>query len=248
MKFVPSEPALIVGKTLVIADLHLGVEHDYRLAGFRMPSQTEKLAERALSLIKKTKTKRLVVMGDVKHKVPGTSFQEKREIPDFFNRLSEKVQVEVVPGNHDGGLQALIPNIRIHAMSGTLIDDVYLCHGHSWPDPDFLDADFLVTSHNHPLIELKDRLGYRWLEKVWLRADLRKKAVSEKYKTKSTKLPELVVMPTFSGLVGGFAMNRADRKPLGPVLKSADLKKARAFLLDGTFLGELKNLEARNTG
>ncbi len=44
-------------------------------------------------------------------------------------------------------------------------------------------------------------------------------------------------MPAFSDLVGGFAVNRADRRPLGPVLRSADMEKAKAILLDGTFLG-----------
>jgi len=246
MRFLPGEPALLMGKTLVIADTHLGTERDYRVAGYKFPSQTKELARKVLELVARIHAEKLLIVGDVKHKVPGTSFQEEREVPDFFSRVSKQLPVEIVPGNHDGMLAKLLPDIKIHPTSGVLIDDVYLCHGHSWPSPEFLNASFLVISHNHPLIELKDRLGFRWLEKVWIRAALEKKAIAEKYTAKlKGRLPELVVMPTFSDLVGGFAMNRTDKKPLGPVLKLAKLSGAKVFLLDGTFLGELKDLNAK---
>jgi len=37
-------------------------------------------------------------------------------------------------------------------------------------------------------------------------------------------------------------MNHTSKKPLGPLVKAADLENAKAFLLDGTFLGELEEL------
>jgi len=248
MRFVCGEPALLTGKTLVIADIHLGAERDYRVSGFRMPSQTGKLAERILALARKTKTKKLVILGDVKHKVPGTSIQEEKEVPSFFRRLSETLDIDVVPGNHDGNLVKLLPHVKIHPPTGMRVGEAFVCHGHTWPSPDFLDTAFLVVSHNHPLIELKDRLGFRWMEKAWIRSEMKRKPLAEKYKLASKQpLPELVVMPAFSDLVGGFAMNRTDKEPLGPVLKLAKLGAARAFLLDGTFLGELRELRVKTS-
>jgi len=241
MKFLINEPALLVEKTLVIADIHLGVEYEYYKSGINIPSQTSAMLKKIKKLIDKNKAKRLIVIGDIKHKVPGTTFQEEREIPSFFETLSEIVLVEIIPGNHDGGLSKILPNIKIHPSSGYLFNNVYLTHGHTWPKPDFLNAKYLVISHNHPLIEFKDEFGYRWLEKVWIRSELKPDLIGKKYNN-FKKLPELIVMPAFSDMVGGFAMNRHEREPLGPVLKCADLEKAKVYLLDGTFLGKLGNL------
>jgi hypothetical protein len=241
MKFLTNEPALLIGKTLIIADLHLGVEYEYSKAGMKIPSQTKKIEKRIEELIEKTNAKNLIIIGDIKHKVPGMTFQEKREIPDFFKTLSEKISVGIVPGNHDAEISKILSNVKIYPSSGLLLKNTYLTHGHKWPKQDFLKAEFLVISHNHPLIEFKDKLGYRWLEKVWIRSKLKPSSIRKKYKN-FKKLPELIVMPTFSDLVGGFAMNRHEKEPLGPILKCADLEKAKVYLLDGTFLGKLEGL------
>ncbi|MFH1294908.1 MAG: hypothetical protein ABIH90_03150 [Candidatus Aenigmatarchaeota archaeon] len=77
MKFISNEPALLVGKTLVLADIHLGVEYDYKIAGYKMPSQTQKTTKRIKDLLKKTKAEKLLLMGRHKaqgsrHELPGT--------------------------------------------------------------------------------------------------------------------------------------------------------------------------------
>lgn len=236
-----NEPALMIGKTLIISDLHLGIEHVFYKSGIHLPSQTEVLAKRLDDLIARTKANRLIIIGDVKHKVPGTSWQEEREIPLFFSKLSKRIKTEIVLGNHDPGIERLLPKeIKIHPTEGFLLGDFYLTHGHAWPSQDIKKAKTVIIGHNQPMIELRDKLGYRWIEKAWVVSKLNRKKLIKKYKGVKTA-PELVVMPAFNDLAGGICFNR-EKEFMGPIIKNAGLRNAKIYLLDGTYLGELKDL------
>jgi putative SbcD/Mre11-related phosphoesterase len=253
MEFITGEPAIKLGNTLVIADLHLGAEHDFRKAGISMPSQTAKEEARLMMLIRQTRARRLLILGDVKHRVPGTSWQEEREVPQFLSKLSHHVSVEVTPGNHDGGLEKLCPGIIIHPSEGVRVGKCYLSHGHAWPNEEFLKCKSVIMGHNHPQVEFSDKIGKVWREKVWIRAELKRKPLEAHYKTslRGSVLPGLVVMPAFGGLVGGWAMNdprdakrqhKNSPEGFGPIMKCADAKHALAYMLDGTFLGEMSRI------
>ena len=244
LRFLTNEPVLLVGKSLIIADLHLGIEYEYYQSGIKIPSQTEKIKKKLNNLIKTTRAKKLIILGDVKHKVPGSSFQEEREIPEFFDYFLKKIDIEVLPGNHDADLPQLIPQIKIHPSKGILVKNCYLSHGHTWPSKEFLRADYIIIGHDHPIIEFRNKLGYRWIEPAWMRAEFNKKIISEKYKIKTPpKMPELIIVPAFNEFAGGIAFNKTEKTPgLSPLSKTAELKEARIYLLDGTFLGLLKNL------
>ena len=239
LKFLTGEPALLIEKALVVAVLHIGIEHEFRQAGLKVPSQLEEMVKRIDALLEKNRAKKLIILGDVKHKVPGISWQEEREVPGFFSHF--KVPVEVVPGNHDGGLKDLAPGVKIHPSSGIMVGNTWLCHGHAWPHKDFLKARQVVIAHSHPRLEFRSRLGYRWMEPVWVRAGLDKKKLARRFK-EVKKAPELVVMPAFNPFAGGISVNRKmkEKELLGPVIKCARMKKAGLYLLDGTFLGELE--------
>jgi putative SbcD/Mre11-related phosphoesterase len=263
--FVTGERALKIGKSLMVADLHIGIEYKYRREGIAMPSQSGRLIQRLESLVRKTRAKRLVILGDVKDKVPGTSFQEEREIPAFFRRLLEVVEVEVTPGNHDAGIEGLLPRgVRLHPVSGFMLDKAWLCHGHAWPDRAFLEAEHVVIGHQHAGIEFRDRLGYRWGEPVWIRAELDRKRLAGRYRDlkenparaspikpgrEEMKLPELVMMPVFNEFLLSVGANRpmsyiesCFKEGPSPLFRAARRDKARVYMLDGTFLGELGKL------
>ena len=93
-EFVTREPALLINsngnRALIVSDLHIGIEYEYYLRGMRIPSQTKSMVNRLDTLIESTKADRLVIIGDIKHRVPGISKQELREIPEFFGTLSRK--------------------------------------------------------------------------------------------------------------------------------------------------------------
>ena len=88
MKVIPilNEPALVVNNTikaLVIADVHLGIEWELYHRGFSIPSQVEKRKKRICDYLENANPDRIVLLGDIKHNVPRTSWQERKEVPDF---------------------------------------------------------------------------------------------------------------------------------------------------------------------
>jgi len=243
-KFITNEPALLMEKTLIVSDLHLGIEYEFYQSGIKVPSQTEKIKQKLDSLLRVTKAKTLIFLGDTKHKVPGISYQEMREIPELLEYFSSKTKLICVMGNHDPGLEDLAPKtVSLRPTQGFLLDNIYLNHGHTWPAKDFLKAKYIVIGHVQPQIEFRDRLGYVWREQVWLRAELNKTKLKEKY-GKIKNLPELIIMPAFNPFAGGHAINRKVevKEHANPLVKCANMKKAKIYLLDGTYLGELGKL------
>jgi putative SbcD/Mre11-related phosphoesterase len=234
----------LINKILVIADLHIGIEYEFFRSGIIIPSQTENIKRKISMLIKMTRPKKIILLGDLKHKVPGMSFQEMREIPEFADFLSRKAKLEIVPGNHDTELKkALNKKIKIHPNRGVFLPEekVYLAHGHAWPSDKFLNAEYVVIGHNHPQIEFKNKLGFRWRLPVWVKAGLNRKKIQARYKTKAKDLPKLIIMPAFNELAGGYPVNRKDGKEefIGPLIKCMDANSAKLYLLDGTYLGNL---------
>jgi len=242
MKFIANEPALLEGRTLVVSDLHIGIELEYRRSGIKIPSQTALMEKRLDSLLNLTKATTLLICGDLKHKVPGISLQEQREIPEFLKHFTKKVKVEIVQGNHDADLKPLLPRgVRLHPASGVLKGSTFYMHGHARPSTSFLKTKHLVIGHVQPQIEIKDKLGYVWREQVWVQAGLDKKKIKEHFKTTS-HVPELTIIPSFNPMAGGLALNKKETVRHSPVLKMTKLNQAKLYLLDGTFLGALRRL------
>ncbi len=251
---IPNTPALLLEfkkeRILVVADLHLGIEGELETQGISLPSQANKTLKRLTELISKYRPKRLILLGDVKHGVPVASMHEWREIPSFLERLSRRVRVEIVPGNHDGDLAGMIPpGVRLHAARGIVLGKrkkIGLAHGHAWPAQEVFQTHTLVMAHNHPAIEFRDALGGRVIEPVWLKLNIRlERLPSEIRQNLRSSPPELIVMPAFGELVSGAPVNRVMPEELiGPLFKSgaADLQDAEVYMLDGTYLGKVKML------
>ena len=232
-------------KVLVAADIHLGLEYEMWLCGVSIPSQMERLLERLKGYLKEIEPDRLVLLGDTKHNVPKTSWKEKQEVPSFLRSLSQEVEVDLVPGNHDGGLADLAPpGTRVMPSSGYILDGVGYFHGHTWPAPALFNSDMLVAGHIHPAIRLRDPLGHSVTKPVWARAPLSVAAVEAQYKQKFPS-PEMVIVPAFNHLCGGLPLNKTGEDERGPILTMADLDRTRIYLLDGTDLGSLGAIKER---
>ena len=123
-------PALLLqnssDRVLVVSDLHIGWERLLSQKGVHVPSQTPKIKNQLLKLIKECKPTRLIVLGDVKDAIVKVSMEEWRDIPDFFETINEKVSdIQVVLGNHDGNLEPLLPEtVKILPSTGTVFEDV----------------------------------------------------------------------------------------------------------------------------
>src|SRR3989338_5089055 len=100
MKFIANEPAVLVDDMLVFGELHIGMESESYSKGVFMPSGVDEMRDRALKLIKSTKAKKVVILGDVKHNYLKISKQEEKEVPLFFQELCKKAEVHIALGNH----------------------------------------------------------------------------------------------------------------------------------------------------
>lgn len=232
---------LVDAATVVVGDLHVGLESDLRAKGVHLPSQTDRMRDRLLSILRQTGARRLVIIGDLKHRIPFSTQQEARELPRFFDRFP--AEVELVPGNHDVDFRDYL-DIMVHEADGIVVGAAGLLHGHTWPSVDVMRQQTIVTCHNHPAVMLVDELGHRHKEACWVRAPFTPKA-QEKY----PDLPQdaqLIVMPAFNELTGGTAFNgREGEKLLGPLFGNGlvDMEKARLWTVDGVDLGTIPQLK-----
>jgi hypothetical protein len=269
-------PALLLRRDseriLVVADLHIGWEVRLAEQGIYVPSQTPKIQQKMLQLIRLHKPTSLLFLGDVKHGIAKVEMEEWRDIPDFFETLSEKVQdIQIIPGNHDGNLEPLLPQtVKILPPTGIALGNTGLFHGHTWPAPNLLNCSTLITAHVHPTVAFRDPLGFRITRQVWVKApcDSTKLAKSmlkhlrikvdkdptlslqEHFKVK-LRTSQLFIMPSFNDFLGGQTINRKSlgksgrsRAFIGPILrsKSVNIDNAEVHLLDGTFLGTVNHL------
>ena len=245
-------------KTAVISDLHIGWEVPLAEEGIHVPSQTGRLLERLKQLILSEKPDRLLVLGDIKHAIANIRLEEWRDVPFFFEEACKIVsRVQVLPGNHDGNLEALLPeSVEVLSPRGVVLGDVGLFHGHMWPDPELLGCRTLVVGHVHPVVVFKDPIGFRIARQVWVRApcegrllarsmlkhhNVRLKRGANPQDVLRTEfnvslgVENLLVMPSFNDFLGGKAVNRSTvarerkfREFIGPVLRSGSVNLKKA--------------------
>ena len=185
----------------------------------------------------------VIILGDVKHNVPLTSRQEHYEIPSIFNGLKGKVkEVHVTPGNHDGNLKNMLPDwVILHNSKGFVHEGVGFYHGHTWPSKEVMNCSQVVIAHEHPTIQFIETLGERDTRPCWAKAKFIPEATKKYYPGSK---PELIIIPAFNDILGGTPLNEKEVKFLSPVLtnKLVDMDDAEIYLLNGTFLGKLKDL------
>ncbi|MEW5937615.1 MAG: metallophosphoesterase [Candidatus Thermoplasmatota archaeon] len=242
---VHGDAALLLKGTgaLAVADMHIGVEHEIGGMGVTLPSQTEAMVERLKALAREAKVRRIVVVGDLKHNLPRSSRQERLEVPRLLAHLhSHFADIHLARGNHDGGIEPLLPGyVRVHPATGLRLGRYGICHGHSWPSEEVMGAETLVIAHSHPVVMLRDRLGRSWSERCWLRTTFRG---GERYPGTGG---EAIVLPAYNPYCRGHPCNIEGEGLIGPLFRHGvvDLNAAEIYLLDGTFLGKRRQLLLR---
>jgi len=256
----------------VVSDLHLGWERLLSQRGVHIPSQTPKIKNMLLKLINETKPTQLIMLGDIKDAITKVTMEEWKDIPEFFEDIQEKVsEIQVILGNHDGNLEPLLPEtIKIVPSSGTRFGDVGLFHGHAWPAPELLECRSLVTGHVHPTVAIRDPMGLRITRQVFIKAPCNSEqlaksllnylstkvgadvsgVLNEQHKVQ-LRVEQLFILPSFNQFLGGRPINEKRRTKkradayIGPILRSGcmNIDDAEVYLLDGTFLGTVKQLK-----
>ena len=274
IQLVPPYPAILLqensDKALVVSDLHIGWERLLSQRGVHIPSQTPKIKDMLLKLIKETKPTDMIMLGDIKDAITKVSMEEWRDIPKIFEEIQEKVKhIHVILGNHDGNLEPLLPEaVNIVPSSGTSFGDIGLFHGHAWPAPALLKCRSLVTGHVHPTVVIQDPMGLRITRQVFVKASCNSEQLTKsllKYLgtksdtnitndlTEHSNVSHLFIIPSFNQFLGGRPINEKRRTKktdayIGPILRSGciNIDEAEVYLLDATFLGTVKQLKTLN--
>ena len=222
-KPIYKEKALLLDGHLVVADLHIGLEHELLKEGIKIPPQVDGMARKIISLLKKSGAKHLVILGDLKHNIPSISWHEYTQVPPTVKHISKVADITIVKGNHDGNIEKMLPGVSV--VKSLKIGDSLLLHGHT-SVPEDVDYKRIIVGHKHPSIEFPDQIKPT-RETAWIKA-----------RTKSGV--EVIIMPAFNDLLTGTPVNRI-KKFTGPVFREIEREDADAYLLDGTHL-KLKDL------
>jgi hypothetical protein len=181
----------------------------------------------------------LIILGDLKHGVPLTSRQEFREIPEFIERLRSLVAVQIVPGNHDTGIEMFFEPAEILPKEGAVVDGTGYVHGHMYPDPS-LAGLLIIAGHHHPLASLKDEVGCAMRSPVYLFSPVDGECLG--FPPGNRSPTRIMFMPAFNEL-SGYDLVRTVREPFSPISRCARWEAAEVFLPDGTFIGPVSSLE-----
>lgn len=257
--------ALLEGgrRVLLVADLHLGFEHELQAAGINVPPQSERIFQSLAEIIEHEKPDTIYVLGDLKHQVPRVSPVEWEDVPVFLQEVGRRAkEIHLVRGNHDGGIERMLPrSVFTHSGKGTFVDTdgrFVLLHGHAWPSINALTADTMIMGHIHPVIEFETKIGFTVRRRIWLKQKCSRKglarAITKSKKTRARALAiaeerdaeiDLIVMPAFNDFLSGVSVNASpEKRLLGPILRSGvtDPSQGEVFLLDGTYLGKVAQL------
>ena len=249
---VPGEALLRVDEDpplLVAADVHLGLGSWEPQAPRPYAATGEGLAERLVTVAARERVHRLLLLGDVKDPIGRVPWWLRQEVEGFFAQLTGAgLGVEVVLGNHDAGLAERVPRgVRVRGAEGLLRRRVGYFHGHAWPADRLLrGARTLVMGHLHPgyRLALPRETGGSGKERCWVRTLLPRPSPSDLARPRRHPFPrarEAIVLPAFNPLCANEALNRSApvRGHRFMVRRFLARGRSRAFLLDGTDVGEL---------
>ncbi|MEM0225675.1 MAG: metallophosphoesterase [Thermofilaceae archaeon] len=207
---------------LVVADLHLGYEQALEESGvFIPPVQFKFIASFILEALRETGSRRLLMLGDVKHEFGSALKQEWGETIELLSRLKEKgVEVSVVRGNHDNFLIPMLKRLEVPLYDPHLRLGRYLfMHGHKEPPLDaWGGVEYVVIGHEHPAVLLRDELGVSMKLKSFL--------------VGAFGGTGLIVLPALSPLMPGTEVNAPRVRYLSPILERADVKSMRVYAAD----------------
>ncbi len=237
IEFFPAGPGVLVEeeqRILFLADIHMGIEHELQKYGFHIRSRGQERITRICDLITEAGPDLLIILGDVKHRVPGTSYQEFFELQHLFSALRKMIPFIITPGNHDPGIEEFLKPDEIRKKEGSLIGSLGILHGHTYPDPD-LTGHLLLCGHHHPVVSLPDQVGVALKSPCYVLGEIDSHIFSNEHNESSTRV---LMVPSCNELTG-YGIEKTFRSPFSPLSRSLIIETAEILLPDGTYAGEL---------
>ena len=246
VKILHPHPALLLrhqrSKYLVVTDLHIGFEEKMISAGIKVATSVQAMLSELTSLLDKHRPDNLVILGDVKYSVVRTTLSEMRLIPEFLNRIADKVEISIVPGNHDGTLTPLLPqSVRLGNVSGSKIGMNFLTHGHTIPGEKYSPIRRVIMGHIHPTYR---RRGSPLAGKqVWLMLKTPAALIFPNLALHGSV--EVIVMPTFNRELNIIGYSGFPGKITSPLLRriKSGVDEALVITLEGEIIGDVDSLQ-----
>ena len=234
---------------LVISDVHIGLEDRIKRNGILIDSRknTDELINLPMNIHLETGVKELIILGDLKASIRIITRTEWDNVPYFLESLGKLFNIYLIPGNHDGNINQLLPeNINIMRSHGMEIDNILFTHGHTLPRIG-MNVEKIIVGHLHPIILKEGSIlnGNR----IWVKILLTKKNSSGKDHNINTRNIELIIMPHFNSILDYYSkINRnvsagipgKSKLPLlDKMINKMDwsIDKAFLFSMDGSLIG-----------
>jgi len=221
--------ALIIGKTLIISDIHLGVEESYADSGIMLPKFHFADAEKALEeIFEGEKIGKVIINGDLKHEFGRISRTEWRYATRLIDILRKRCDdILIIRGNHDAVLEPIAEKKGLKIKDFEQIGKNLIVHGDSIEViKKAKGISTIIIGHEHPAVSL--RQGPR-VEKF-------KCFLKGKWKRHA-----LIAMPSFSQMTEGSDILKEDL--LSPFLRQ-NLSNFHIYIVGDTIydFGKVKNL------
>ncbi len=236
-KIVPPQAALILeGKrrNLVVTDLHIGFESSLASNDVFLGKNTSvnEIISELYKIIDTTKPDSLILLGDIKSSIKSISKNEWNDVPLFFEKMKNKIDTTLIPGNHDSNIQKLIPDgITLVSSKGMVVDNSLLTHGHTMPSENFAHVDRIIMGHVHPVFFQQDSVlnGHR----VWVSIKTPKQTI---FPSSSGEI-EVTIIPSFNKYF--YATHKKQyKKSISPIIeKIKEISSAKIITLDGAMVG-----------
>ncbi len=216
-------------KTLIISDLHIGIEESLNKQGILIPRfQFNDFLNKLKLIFKKVKVERIIFNGDLKHEFGEISRQEWNNLLKLFEFLKNK-EIIIIKGNHDPILKPIADKYNLKLLESYNLNEISILHGDK-----ILDnlGKILIIGHEHPAISLEKGI----------RTEKYSCFLKGKYKNKT-----LIVMPSFNLLTYG--TNILKEKLLSPFLNN--ISNFEVFIVEPNenklsktlYFGKVKNMK-----
>ncbi len=209
---------LLIDKTLIICDIHIGFEESLNKQGILIPRfQFTEIIKRLEKILEQVKVNNIIINGDIKHEFGRISEQEWRHTLKLLDFLAKYGKVILIKGNHDNILGPIAKKRNVEVKDYVILKDILVIHG------DKLNKDIeklikkskiIIIGHEHPAITLKDSP----------RIEKYKCFLKGKFKRKT-----LIVQPSFNLVTEGTDITKVLENQ-----RFSEPQKSEGFLMEKT--------------
>ena len=237
-RIISQKPALVIEgekKYLVVTDLHIGFESSMASNEIFLGKNTSinETIDELLGIIDSEKPDSIILLGDIKSSIKNISKTEWNDVPLFFEKLKEKSNIILIPGNHDANIQRLVPEgVSLISSTGMVAEGILFTHGHTMPSENFSHVNKIIMGHLHPVFFQEESIVNG--ERVWVSLRTNKENI---FSSSSGEI-EITIVPSFNKYFYATS-KRQYRKSISPIIeKISQVSSARIVTLDGTIIGD----------